>query len=131
MATALRASPLLSGTLTLLAALLLWQAASVVFAIPDYVVPAPYAVLKEIARHPGFYLVQSAVTLQNRYPDCHTVLVCSPSQKDEAVMRAEEAGLDCEFVLRPLSRAELLAQLATAPGVQFNTATAGEQLRAA
>ena len=75
--------------------------------------------------------LQIAVALQNRYPDCHTVLVCSPSQKDEAVMRAEEAGLDCEFVLRPLSRSELLAQLATAPGVQFNPLTAGKQPHAA
>lgn len=61
--------------------------------------------------------VQTAVFLQNRYPDCRIVLVCSPPQRDEAVMLVEETGLDCEFVLRPLSRAELLAQLAVAPGV--------------
>lgn len=75
--------------------------------------------------------LQIAGTLQNRYPDCRIVLVCSPSQKDEAVMRAEEAGLDCEFILRPLSRAELLAQLATAPGVQFHPQTAARQLQVA
>ncbi|HLX74337.1 MAG TPA: response regulator [Terriglobales bacterium] len=72
--------------------------------------------------------LEIAVTLQNRYPDCRLVLVCSPSQKDEAVMRAEESGLDCELILRPLSRAELLAQLATAPGVEFNPQTAAKQL---
>lgn len=60
-----RSSAVLSGILTLVAVLVLWQVASVVFAIPDYVVPAPYAVLKEIARQPGFYLVQSAVTLRS------------------------------------------------------------------
>ena len=60
-----RSSAVLSGILTLVAVLVLWQVASVVFAIPDYVVPAPYAVLKEIARQPGFYLMQSAVTLRS------------------------------------------------------------------
>ncbi|MBS0219476.1 MAG: ABC transporter permease [Proteobacteria bacterium] len=60
-----RSSAVLSGILTLLAVLVLWQVASVVFAIPDYVVPAPYAVLEEIAKRPGFYLVQSAVTLRS------------------------------------------------------------------
>ena len=61
--------------------------------------------------------VQTAVILQNRYPDCRIVLVCSPLQRDEALLLAEETSLDCEFVLRPLSRADLLAQLAVAPGV--------------
>lgn len=60
-----RGSALISGTLTLLVLLLLWQAASIVFAIPDYVAPAPYAVLKEIAKSPGFYAVQTAVTLRS------------------------------------------------------------------
>lgn len=60
-----RSSAVLSGILTLLAVLVLWQIASVVFAIPDYVVPAPYAVLKEIVKRPSFYLVQSAVTLRS------------------------------------------------------------------
>jgi NitT/TauT family transport system permease protein len=60
-----RSSAVLSGILTLLAVLVLWQIASVVFAIPDYVVPAPYSVLKEIAKRPSFYLVQSAVTLRS------------------------------------------------------------------
>ncbi|MGE5206007.1 MAG: hypothetical protein ACM3PW_10355 [Chlamydiota bacterium] len=67
---------------------------------------------------PGHPLdVQTAVILQNRYPNCRIVFVCSPPQRDEAVMLAEETSLDCEFVLRPLSRAELLAQMAVAPGV--------------
>lgn len=60
-----RTTAILSGALTLLALALLWQLASVVFAIPDYVVPAPWAVLKEIAKSPGFYLLQSAVTLRS------------------------------------------------------------------
>jgi len=60
-----RTSAVLAGLLTLLALLLLWQVVSVVFAIPDYVAPAPLAVLKEIVKRPGFYVVQSAVTLRS------------------------------------------------------------------
>lgn len=75
--------------------------------------------------------LQLGVALQNSYPDCRIVLVCSPGQRDEAVMWAEEVGLDCDFVLRPLSRVELLARLATAPGVQLNPQSARTQLHAA
>jgi NitT/TauT family transport system permease protein len=60
-----RSSAAAAGTLTLLALLALWQVASIVFAIPDYVVPAPLGVLKEIAKSPGFYATQVAVTLRS------------------------------------------------------------------
>ncbi|HSB75446.1 MAG TPA: response regulator [Terriglobales bacterium] len=58
-----------------------------------------------------------AAGLQRRYPSCHITLVCSPSQRDQAAMLMEEAAVDCDFILRPISRTELLAQLAAAPGV--------------
>jgi NitT/TauT family transport system permease protein len=60
-----RTSAVLAGTLTLLALLMLWQVAAIVFAIPDYVAPAPLAVLQEIAKRPLFYVVQSAITLRS------------------------------------------------------------------
>jgi NitT/TauT family transport system permease protein len=60
-----RTSAVLAGLLTLLALLAVWQIVSVVFAIPDYVAPAPLAVLKEIAKRPAFYVVESAVTLRS------------------------------------------------------------------
>ncbi len=72
-----------------------------------------------------------AVTLHRRYPDCRIVLVCSHSQQEEVVMLAEEASLACQFMLRPLSREELLAQLAAAPGVGSNSRTSLRQLHAA
>ncbi len=75
--------------------------------------------------------LQPAAILQNRYPSCRIILVCSPSHRDEAFLLAEEAGLDCEFILRPLSREELLAQLATAPGVQGSPQTPSKRLHAA
>jgi ActR/RegA family two-component response regulator len=74
--------------------------------------------------------LRAAVFLQNRYPDCRIVLVCSPPQRDQAVMMVEETGLGCEFVMRPLSRAELLAHLAVAPGVS-NPQSHLRQLQAA
>lgn len=61
--------------------------------------------------------MDTAVALQRAYPDCRIILVCSPAQLDEAALRAEECGLFCEFAVRPLSRTELLAKLAAAPGV--------------
>ncbi len=60
-----RSSAAVSGTLTLIGLLCLWQLASLVFKIPDYIVPAPYAVLQEIAKQPGFYAVQTLVTLRS------------------------------------------------------------------
>jgi DNA-binding NtrC family response regulator len=60
---------------------------------------------------------EAALILQNQYPACHIALVCSASQRNEAVMLAEDTGLHCEFVIRPLSRADLLSALSTAPGV--------------
>jgi NitT/TauT family transport system permease protein len=60
-----RTSAAISGTLTLLALLLLWQAASIVFKIPDYIVPAPYAVLKEIFTQPGYYVMQAGITMRS------------------------------------------------------------------
>ncbi|HJS99511.1 MAG TPA: hypothetical protein VJ756_10485 [Terriglobales bacterium] len=67
-------------------------------------------------RHPSD--LKTAVALQSKYPDCHILLVCSSSQFDEAALVAEETGLNCELVLRPLSRVDLLAKLAAAPGVR-------------
>jgi len=58
-----RGFAVLSGTLSLLALLVLWEIAALVFAIPSYVVPAPSAVLKEIYDQAGFYAVQTGVTL--------------------------------------------------------------------
>lgn len=60
-----RSSAAMSGLLTLLALLLLWQAAAVVFDIPSYIVPAPWAVLQEIASQWPFYVEQFAVTLRS------------------------------------------------------------------
>jgi NitT/TauT family transport system permease protein len=60
-----RTSAVLSGLLTLLALLVLWQIASTVFAIPDYVAPSPLAVLRDIGKRPAFYAVQTAVTLRS------------------------------------------------------------------
>ena len=74
--------------------------------------------------------LDAALALQERYPSCRIVLICSPSQRDEALMRAEESGLDCEFLLRPLSRVELLAGVGTAPGVRYPQIS-GWRLRAA
>jgi DNA-binding response OmpR family regulator len=62
--------------------------------------------------------LETAVALQSKYPDCRILLVCSSSKLDEAALAAEETGLNCELVLRPLSRADLLAKLAAAPGVR-------------
>jgi ActR/RegA family two-component response regulator len=75
--------------------------------------------------------LDTAVALQSAYPDCRIVLVCSPAQLDEAVMRAEECGLLCEYVVRPLSRSELLAKLAAAPGVPSQPQPWAGQLQAA
>lgn len=88
------------------------------------------AAVIDIAAHRPVNL-QSAATLQSRYRGCLIVLVCSPAQRDEAVLLAEEAGLDCEFALRPISRGELLSHLAAAPGVQSNSLTSVKQLYAA
>lgn len=62
--------------------------------------------------------LETALALQSKYPDCRILLVCSSSKLDEAALVAEETGLNCELVLRPLSRADLLAKLAAAPGVR-------------
>jgi DNA-binding response OmpR family regulator len=61
---------------------------------------------------------ETAVALQGKYLDCRIILLCSPSQLDEVAMLVEETGLNCELVVRPLSRADLLAKLAEAPGVR-------------
>lgn len=62
--------------------------------------------------------VETAVALQSKYPDCRILLVCSSSQLDEGALVVEETGLNCELIARPLSRADLLARLAAAPGVR-------------
>lgn len=87
------------------------------------------AVIDIAAGHP--IDLHPAVTLHRRYPDCRILLVCSHSQQEEAVMLAEEASLACQVMLRPLSRVELLAQLAAAPGVESNSRTCLRQLHAA
>jgi len=73
------------------------------------------AVIDLGANHPD---LETATALQSKYPDCRILLVCSSSKLDEAALVAEETGLNCELVLRPLSRADLLAKLAAAPGVR-------------
>lgn len=75
--------------------------------------------------------LDAALALQSAYADCRIVVVCSPSQLDEAALRAEESGLLCEFAVRPLSRAELLAKLAAAPGVPSQPQPWAGQLQAA
>lgn len=75
--------------------------------------------------------LDTAVALQSVYPGCRIVLVCSPAQLDEAAMRAEESGLFCEYVVRPLSRTELLAKLAAVPGVSSQPQPWAGQLQAA
>jgi NitT/TauT family transport system permease protein len=60
-----RSSVALAGLLTLLVLLALWQAVSMIFNIPAYIVPAPFAVLKELAAKPDFYIEQSLVTLRS------------------------------------------------------------------
>lgn len=50
---------------TLVALLALWQAAVVVFQVPEILVPSVDVVFNEIATHPDFYLVQSMHTLSN------------------------------------------------------------------
>lgn len=62
--------------------------------------------------------LETAVALQSTYPDCRILLVCSSSQLDEAALVAEETGLNCQLLQRPLSRADLLAKVAAAPGVR-------------
>lgn len=74
------------------------------------------AVIDLAANHPPD--IESAVALQSKYPDCRILLVCSSSQLDEAALAVEETGLNCELITRPLSRADLLAKLAAAPGVR-------------
>ncbi len=74
--------------------------------------------------------LETAAALQSKYPDCRILLVCSSSQMDEAALVLEETGLNCELVLRPLSRADLLAKLAAAPGVH-SPETSLRQLQAA
>lgn len=86
------------------------------------------AVIDHPANRPlGF---ETAVALQGKYPDCRIILVCSPSQLDEVAMLVEETGLNCELVIRPLSRADLLAKLGAAPGVR-SSETSLRQLQAA
>lgn len=86
------------------------------------------AVIDLAAHHPPD--IEAAVALQNKYPDCRILLVCSSSQLDEAALVVEETGLNCELVLRPLSRVDLLAKLAAAPGVH-SSETSLRQLQAA
>lgn len=62
--------------------------------------------------------LKSAIALQERYPECRILLLCSRSQADDVSLFAEETGLDCEILVRPLSRAELLAKLGTEADVQ-------------
>lgn len=50
---------------TLLALLVLWQAAVTLFRVPEILVPGLNVVLGEIATHPDFYLTQSMHTLSN------------------------------------------------------------------
>lgn len=75
--------------------------------------------------------LDAAIALQRKYPACRIILVCSPSQRDEALMLAEEAAVQCEFLLRPLTRTDLLAEVETAPGVPGNPRLPGWQLQAA
>ena len=75
--------------------------------------------------------LDAAAAIQSAYPNCRIVLVCSSAQLDEAAMRAEECGLECEYLVRPLSRTELLARLAAAPGVPGKTQPWAGQLQAA
>jgi CheY-like chemotaxis protein len=75
------------------------------------------AVVIDLAANRALNL-ETALALQSKYPDCRILLVCSASKLDEAALAAEETGLNCELVLRPLSRADLLAKLAAAPGVR-------------
>ena len=89
------------------------------------------AAVLDLAAHYPLNL-DTAVALQDRYPGCRIILVCSPTQLDEARLMVEETGLVCELIVRPISRAELLAKLAAAPGVHCNPLqTFGRQLHAA
>jgi len=75
---------------------------------------------------------QTASALQNKYPHCRILFVCAPAQVQETRLAAEEEGLACEFVVRPLSRAELLTKLAAAQGLSAEIKTfSGRQLQAA
>ena len=75
--------------------------------------------------------LDTAVAVKSSYPDCRIVVLCSPAQRDEVLLQAEECGLLCEYVVRPLSRAELLAKLAAAPGVPSKPQPWAGQLQAA
>ena len=75
--------------------------------------------------------LENAVALQERYPSCRILLLCGRSQADDVAFWAEETGLDCEVLVRPLSRSELLAKLATENNVQPSHSLPGRQLRAA
>jgi DNA-binding response OmpR family regulator len=56
--------------------------------------------------------LKTAVALQERYPQCRILLLSGQSHAEDVSLFAEETGLDCEILVRPLSRAELLAKLA-------------------
>lgn len=60
---AYKPSAAVSGTLSLLVLLLLWEICSHVFAIPVYLAPPPSAVLREIFVNWAFYVQQTAATL--------------------------------------------------------------------
>lgn len=57
--------------------------------------------------------LDTAVALQEKYPNCRILLVCGQSQAQDVGFLAEENGLDCEIVVRPLRRSDLLAKLAS------------------
>lgn len=73
--------------------------------------------------------MQTGVALQERYPYCRILLVCSRSQAEDTAFLANEMGLDCEIVVRPLSRAELLAKLAYRTDQQPSHSLSGRQLQ--
>ena len=75
--------------------------------------------------------MEAAAALQRKYPSCRIVVICNHSQTDEVYLLAEENDLSCEVLPRPLSRAELLANLHAAPGVAHVDYISGRQLPSA
>lgn len=57
--------------------------------------------------------LETAVALQEKYPHCRILLVCGQAQAQDVGFLAEENGLDCEIVVRPLRRSDLLDKLAS------------------
>ena len=75
--------------------------------------------------------LETAVALQERYPSCRILLLCGRSQADDVAFWAEETGLDCEVLVRPLSRSELLAKVSTPNELQPSHSLPGRLLHAA